>query len=87
MIHIKNGSKIQQNQIQQNSKTMKILEIGKVPFKFYSTRKQNFQISQPGTFFLMLKVRKFQNESMKSSLLPKYEPKIVKILFIFWEKQ
>ena len=43
---------------------MRILEIGKVPFKFYSTREQNFQILQPGTIFLTLKARKFQNESI-----------------------
>ena len=47
-----------------------------------------------------LKVRQFQNEFMKSSFLPKYEQKIVKIsalttqgrnpdnfLFVFWEKR
>ena len=47
-----------------------------------------------------LKVRQFQNEFMKSSVLPKYEQKIVKIsalttqgrnpdifLFVFWEKR
>ena len=47
----------------------------------------------------ILKVRQFQNEFMKSSFLPKYERKIVKIsalttqgrnpdnfLFVFWEK-
>ena len=47
----------------------------------------------------ILKVRQFQNEFMKSSFLPKYEQKIVKIsalttqgrnpddfLFVFWEK-
>ena len=47
-----------------------------------------------------LKVSKFQNEFMKSSFLPKYEQKVVKIsalcsegrnldnfLFIFWEKR
>ena len=46
-----------------------------------------------------LKVRQFQNEFMKSSFLPKYEQKIVRIsalcsegrnfdniLFVFWEK-
>ena len=46
-----------------------------------------------------LKVRQFQNEFMKSSFLPKYEQKIVKISalttqgrnpdsfsFVFWEK-
>ena len=50
--------------------------------------------------FPCLKVIKFQNEFMKSSLLPKYEQKVVKIstlttqgrdtdnfLFVFWEKQ
>ena len=50
-------------------------------------------------FLRSLKVRQFQNEFIKSSFLPKYEPKIVKIsaitthrrnpdnfLFVFWEK-
>ena len=47
---------------------------------------------------LLLKVRQFQNEFMKSSFLPKYERKIVRIsalcsegrnlfLFLFWEKR
>ena len=50
---------------------------------------------------LFLKVIKFQNEFMKSSFLPKYERKIVRIsalhithymaadnfLFMFWEKR
>ena len=49
---------------------------------------------------LKLKVSQFQNEFMKSSFLPKYEQKIVRIsalcsegrnldnfLFIFWEKR
>ena len=48
----------------------------------------------------LLKVRQFQNEFMKSSFLPKYKQKIVRIsalcsegrnlydfLFIFWEKR
>ena len=46
----------------------------------------------------ILKVSKFQGEFMKSSFLPKYEPKIVQcgtvqgrnpsnIWFIFWEKR
>ena len=48
----------------------------------------------------MLKVKQFQNEFMKSSFLPKYEPKIVKIsalttqgrnpdnfLLVLWEKR
>ena len=48
----------------------------------------------------LLKVSKFQNEFMKSSFLPKYEQKIVKVsalttqgrnpdnfLFVFWEKR
>ena len=47
----------------------------------------------------LLKVSKFPNEFMKSSFLPKYEPKIVQlahtvqgrnlynIWFIFWEKR
>ena len=48
----------------------------------------------------VLKVRQFQNEFMKSSFLPKYKQKIVKIsalcsegrnldnfLFVFWEKR
>ena len=30
-------------------------------------------------YFFLLKVSKFQNEFMKSSFLPKYEQKIVKI--------
>jgi hypothetical protein len=55
------------------------LEIGRVPFNFYSTTKQNMQMLQSGTIFLILKVRKFQNEFIKSSLLPKYDPKIVRI--------
>ena len=54
------------------------------------------------TYVLMLKVSKFQNEFMKSSCLPKYEPNIVRISalycatlqgktpyniqFIFWER-
>ena len=50
--------------------------------------------------FNNIKVRQFQNEFKKSSFLPKYEQKIVKIsalttqgrnpdnfLFVFWEKQ
>ena len=50
--------------------------------------------------FQTLKVSKFQNEFMKPSFLPKYEPKIVRISaltlqgrnpkkfwFIFWEKR
>ena len=49
---------------------------------------------------LVLKVRQFQNEFTKSSFLPKYEQKIVRIsalcsdgrnldnfLFVFWEKR
>ena len=48
----------------------------------------------------LLKVSKFQNELMKSSVIPKYEQKIVRIFafttqgrnpdnfsFIFWEKR
>ena len=48
----------------------------------------------------LLKVSKFQNEFMKSSFLPKYEQKIVKVsalttqggnpdnfLFVFWDKR
>ena len=34
-----------------------------------------------------VKVSKFQNEFMKSSFLSKFEPKIVRISFIFWEKR
>ena len=34
-------------------------------------------------YYLMLKVSKFQNEFMKSSFLPKYEPNILKISALY----
>ena len=58
--------------------------------------------NNPGAFMRskILKVSQFQNEFMKSSFLPKYEQKIVRIsalcsegrnlynfLFVFWEKR
>ena len=51
------------------------------------TNLKNLNIKCTKYYERTLKVNKFQNEFMKSSFLPKYEPKIVRISFIFWEKR
>ena len=75
--------------------------VGEIPLS--SSRSETFGMTaEPSTITKqqLLKVRQFQNEFMKSSFLPKYERKIVRIsalcsegrnldnfLFVYWKKQ